>query len=130
VPKEALRQALHRAITDEHGSQKYYKNVMERFGRSRRFENLANAEARHSQALLGLFHRYELAPPDLSETKGPVVPESLEAAIELAIKEETANVAMYDEFLRSELPDEARIVFSHLRDASASRHLPALSRGR
>ena len=129
VADEALRQALHKALVDEYKNQQYYEIVMETFGRSRRFENLARAEARHAEALLSLFHRYQLVPPKRDETKGPPAPESLKAAIELAIEQEIANVAMYDEFLQSEFPEDVRIVFGHLRDASASRHLPAIRRG-
>ena len=129
VADEALQQALHRALVDEYGNQQYYENVMESFGRSRRFENLTRAEGRHAEALLSLFHRYQLVPPKRDEAKGPPIPESLKAAIELAIEQEIANVAIYDEFLQSEFPEDVRIVFRNLRDASASRHLPALRRG-
>ena len=125
---EATEAALREALLDEYASKLYYQALMEVFGSSRRFDNLIRAEQRHAGALLNLFDRYGIEPPAQDEATVPTVPSTLQEAVQLAIDEEEANVAMYDRLLESAAGADVEFVFSNLRNASAEHHIPSLER--
>jgi hypothetical protein len=55
--------ALHEALDDEYQAWALYGQVIADFGEVRPFTNIREAEARHIEALLGLFSRYGLPVP-------------------------------------------------------------------
>ena len=125
---EATEAALREALLDEYANKLYYEAVIESFGSSWRFDNLIRAEQRHARTLLNLFDRYGIEPPAQDEAAIPAVPPTLQEAIQLAIDEEEANVAMYDRLLESVAAADVEFVFSNLRNASAEHHIPSLER--
>jgi len=56
--------ALHEALDDEYRAWATYDQVIADFGVVRPFINIREAEARHTQALLAVFTRYELPMPE------------------------------------------------------------------
>ncbi len=50
-------QALSETLDDEHKSRETYAQVIRDFGEVRPFINIVDAEARHANALLGLFQK-------------------------------------------------------------------------
>ncbi len=125
---EAAEAALREALLDEYANKLYYEALIESFGSSRRFANLIRAEQRHASALLNLFVRYEIEPPAQDKATVPPLPSTLQEAIQVAIDEEQANVAMYDELLESITAEDVEFVFTNLRNASIQRHIPCLER--
>ena len=121
--------ALRTALLDEYAAEAYYTSVMDKFGSLRKLENIRAAERRHAQALLGLFDRYGIEPPQRTETDVPTVPETLKAALQLAVNVEIGNGALYDELIGVVSHEDVRAVFERLRHVSLTRHLPALQRG-
>ena len=124
----ATEAALREAVLDEYANELYYQALIETFGSSRRFDRLIRAETRHVSALLNLFNRYGMEPPTQDEATIPALPSTLQEAIQVAIDEEEANVAMYDRLLESVTDADVEFVFTNLRNASAQRHIPSLER--
>lgn len=126
---ETVITMMEEAIQDEYHAEMTYRKVIATFGSVRPFSNIVNAEVRHSSALAVLFTRYGL---DLPESKWNMenVPsfESVTEACRVAAEAEIANVALYDEYLSSSLPDDIRFVFENNRRASLQNHLPAFQR--
>jgi hypothetical protein len=91
--------------------------------------NVLTAEQRHSATVAEMFARRRLAPPANASTLAtvPHYGTSTEACRAAAIAER-ANVAMYDELLRLDLPSDVRLGFTNIRAASLSNHLPAFER--
>jgi hypothetical protein len=54
-------------------------------------------------------------------------PENFSNALQGGVEAEIANIAMYDSFLSHDIPEDVRIVFTKLRDASKG-HLFVLKR--
>jgi rubrerythrin len=123
-----IESALREALLDEYANRLYYEALSETFGPSRQFDNLIRAEQRHVNALLNLFDRYGLEPPTQDEATPPTLPSTLREAIQIAVDEEEANVAMYDELLEFARPADVERVFTNLRKASAEHHIPSLKR--
>ena len=117
---------MERAILDEYHAEAVYSRVLEDFGNVIPFANVVHAEARHSESIARVYRNHEMAVPDDPWHRDNVprfrsVPEACAAA---AVEEEK-NIAMYDELLRMELPDDVRRVFTTNRLASLEAHLPA-----
>lgn len=90
------------------------------------FANVVHAEVRHSESIARVYTNHEMAVPSDpwhrdNVPRFPSVPEACAAA---AVEEEK-NVAMYDELLRMELPEDVERVFTTNRRAYLEAHLPA-----
>jgi len=120
--------ALREALDDEYHAWTTYGQVIEDFGEVRPFINIRAAEARHIEALLGLFHRYGVeAPPN--PWPGRVRRyRRLEEACSDAVTAEIENAALYDRLMASTRRPDLLAVFGNLREASQERHLPAFRR--
>jgi hypothetical protein len=120
--------ALREALDDEYHAWTTYDQVIEDFGEVRPFINVRDAEARHIEALLGLFDRYGIeAPPN--PWPGRVTRyRRVKDACSDAVKAEVENAALYDRLLASTLRPDLQVVFGRLREASQERHLPAFQR--
>lgn len=125
---EAEIAALHAALDDEYHAWATYDQVIQDFGLVRPFSNIRDAEARHIEALLTLFDRYELtSPPNSWPGRVDRYP-SLRDACAAAVEAEIANAALYERLLASTDRSDLLMVFRNLRDASQERHLPAFRR--
>ena len=125
---EAEIRVLHEALDDEYKAWAIYDQVIPDFGEVRPFSNIREAEARHIQALLGLFARYGLAVPD-NPWPGKVERyASLQAACEAGVAAEVANAELYDRLLGATRRPDILVVLRNLQAASQQRHLPAFQR--
>jgi hypothetical protein len=98
------------------------------FGAVAPFVHIREAEGRHIEALLSLFHHFGLSVPD-NPWRGRVERyPSLQAACEVGVAAEIANAGMYDRLLKGARRPELLAVLRNLRDASQQRHLPAFER--
>ncbi len=118
--------AMNLSIQDEYHAEFVYARVMADFGNVQPFANIINAEQRHSEVVGKLFTNHDLPVP-ASEWNLGNVPSfgTLPAACAAAVEAEIANIALYDEFLTMDLPQDVRNVFTNIRAASLEKHLPA-----
>ncbi len=123
-----LPQMLTFALQDEHLAQSRYKNVLQTFGDIRTFAQIKEAELRHIYALLPLFEKYQVTIPEDISQSFVKIPGSVKAAFATSVEAEVDNIAMYDKFLTNEIPNDVRMVFTQLRNASQN-HLAAFERG-
>ncbi|HEX3021876.1 MAG TPA: DUF2202 domain-containing protein [Lachnospiraceae bacterium] len=122
-----LEEMLTYAIEDEYLSQTEYEMIMDTYGIQKPFSNIIKAEANHISLLEPLFGKYGISIPKKDWESLVTVPESLETAYSIGEEAEGKNIAMYESFLKEELPDEVRVVFENLMNASKN-HLAAFQR--
>lgn len=120
--------ALHEALDDEYHAWSTYDQVIRDFGEVAPFSNIRDAEARHIEALLSLFARYQLPVPENPWPDKVERYASLQAACEAGIAAEIANAAMYDRLLTATARADILTVLRNLQEASQQRHLPAFQR--
>jgi len=119
-----LAEMLTYAIQDEYLAHAEYAYIINAFENARPFSNIIKAEEQHIQQLLPLFTEYGIsAPADAGSDHAGAV-SNLTAAYQTGEKAELDNIAMYDAFLKQDLPSDVRTVFESLRDASEN-HLTA-----
>jgi len=119
--------AIEAALDDEREAEAYYHAAMKQHGHVRPFSNLAEAEHRHAERLIRLLHeRGATVPADPWSTQKVEVPDSFEAACELAARKEEQTVSAYEALLERVDDPEVRAVFMRLQEVSAKHHLPAL----
>lgn len=120
--------ALHEALQDEYQAWATYDQVIADFGPVSPFNQIRQAEARHIDALLGLFARYGLSvPPNTWPGRVPRFA-GLQEACEAAVRAEIANAALYERLLASTHRTDILSVLRSLQAASQERHLPAFER--
>ncbi len=116
------------ALDDEYMARATYAQVIADFGAVRPFVNIVDAEGRHAEALLDLFHRYGMPVP--ADTWSGRVPRyaSLREACEAAVAAEIENGDMYDRLVAGTDRPDILAVYRNLQAASQERHLPAFRR--
>lgn len=120
--------ALHEALDDEYRAWSTYDQVIRDFGEVPPFSNIREAEARHIEALRGLFDRYGLSLP-ANPWPGKVMHyANLQAACEAGVAAEIENGALYERLLASSQRPDILVVYRNLQEASQQRHLPAFRR--
>lgn len=122
-----LEEMLVYAMEDEYLAKTEYEKVMEAFGESRPFSKITEAEKVHIGLLESLFEKYNVAVPDKDWTSLIDVPATLEEAYATSVGAEKENIAMYEKFLKKDIPDDVRAVFERLLNASKN-HLAAYER--
>jgi len=122
----ATLEAMTLAIQDEYHAEFTYMKVLDTFGDVQPFYNILFAEQRHSEAIAKLFSNHGLEVPVSNWNVGNVpVFGALTEACAAGVAAELANIALYDELLTLDLPQDVRNVFTNLRAASLENHLPA-----
>lgn len=119
-----LLEMLTYAIQDEYVARAEYEKIMEVYGVQKPFSNIILSEENHIAMLVPLFDRYGFELPADTAYDHVVVPGSLLEAYKIGVQAEIYNIAMYDSFLKQDLPTDVRSVFIKLRDASYN-HLNA-----
>lgn len=118
---------LRYAMEDEFLARSEYEAVIKKYGQVMPFTNIINAEKSHISSLRTLFSKYNYTPPEDTSNEHIVMPQSLNEAYKTGVNAEISNIAMYDKFMKQELPDDIKQVFSSLRDASKN-HLNAFQK--
>lgn len=111
-------------INDEYKAQAEYEALIEEFGAVNPFARIVKAEARHIDALETLFNAYDFDIPEDNGEKYAVVPNSLEEAYAIGVEAEVANIKLYEDYLKLDLPEDVKRVFTNLMKASEN-HLRA-----
>lgn len=115
------------AIQDEFLAREEYAIAIETFGDEKPFTSIIESEVIHIKWLKELFIQYNFEIPKDKAFEYLHTPESFSKALLGGVEAEIANIAMYDSFLAHDLPEDVRIVFTKLRDASKG-HLFVLKR--
>ena len=121
---------LFAALDDEYRAHAIYTQVLADFGGDvLPFANIVESEARHIDALLGLFRRYGLDVP-ANPWPGKVTRYgSVAEACRAGVDAEIDNAALYDRFLAGTTRPDVLAVYRNLQQASQQNHLPAFRRG-
>ena len=109
-------------INDEYKAQAEYEALIEEFGSVNPFARIVKAEARHIDALEALFDTYDFDVPEDNGNRYAVVSNSLEEAYAMGVEAEIANIALYEDYLKLDLPEDVERVFTNLLKAS-EKHL-------
>jgi hypothetical protein len=118
-------QALQMALDDEYKAWSVYDQVIADFGPVWPFVGIQQAEWNHITALVRLFDRYGLEVPENPWPGAVPAYESVTEACEAGSNAEIENAALYDQiFSMVDNPDIIR-VFTNLKEASLTKHLPA-----
>ncbi len=120
--------ALREALDDEYRARATYRKVIEKFGPVRPFVNIIAAEERHAGALIALFERFGVEPPQDQWQSRVTAPHTLLEACRAGVQAEIENAAMYERLLPQIGDAEAHAVMRRLQRASQERHLPAFKR--
>lgn len=121
---EADVQALALALDDEYHALAVYQSVIADFGEVEPFVEIAQSEQRHIDALLKQFEKHGLVIPENQWLGNIPGFESLQAACQVGVEAEIANMALYEQ-LFSMTDDPALVqVFTNLSNASQVSHLP------
>lgn len=123
-----LSEMLTYAIEDEYMAYAGYDTIINTFGVQRPFTNIIKAESTHISELEPLFEEYGINLPENSAAEYVMVPDTLLDAFKAGVEAELGNIAMYETFLAQNLPDDVRLVFTELMNASEN-HLAAFENG-
>jgi hypothetical protein len=113
------------AMQDEIAAKAEYEALIEEFGSVRPITNILRAELRHIDALTPLLEAYGVDIGDF--VPATTVPASLDEAYQIGVDAEIKNIALYQSYLASELPEDVAAVFNRLATAS-THHLEAFQR--
>jgi hypothetical protein len=113
------------AMQDEISAKAEYEALIEEFGSIRPITNILRAELRHIDALTPLLEAYGVDIGDFVPTTA--VPSSLDEAYQIGVDAEIKNIALYQSYLATELPEDVAAVFNRLATAS-THHLEAFQR--
>lgn len=118
------------ALQEEYKAQMLYRSVLEDYPGALPFAAIVESEVRHVEALQMLFTRRQQTPPASLWTPASFTPfNSIQAACAGGVEAETGDGAFYTPYLqRTDLPQDARNVFTNLQAASLENHLPAFER--
>jgi hypothetical protein len=119
-----LEQMLVFAIQDEYLAGAEYDLIMSKAGSVRPFSNISRAEDQHVTWVAAALRDHGYAVPADEAAAHAVLPADLRSAYEAGVQAEVDNIAMYDSFLKRELPADVRSLFERLRAASQN-HLRA-----
>lgn len=122
-----LNEILTYAIQDEYMAQAEYNAIMDEYGVQKPFSNIIRSEATHINLLLPLLKDYNVAVPKNDAAERVVVPASLEESYTAGVEAEKNNIAMYERFLKEDLPDDVKAVLERLL-ANSKNHLAAFEK--
>lgn len=122
-----LADMLTYSLQDEYLAHDEYELILEKFGMVRPFSNIVKAEEKHISQLLPLFAGYEIALPSDDTTGRIHVGDTLAESYPIGVEAEILNIAMYERFLKEELPADVKAAFERLL-AGSENHLAAFQR--
>lgn len=127
VPSASLEAMLIAAIEDEYKAQAEYDALIETFSAGKPISNIIDAEANHIDALEVLFASYGIPVPENNGSDYVVIPDTLAEAYQVGVDAEIKNIAIYEDFLYQDLPQDVEDTFTNLMNASEN-HLAAFER--
>jgi hypothetical protein len=125
--QSSTTQILCRAFQEECRSIALYGAYIRKFGDTRPLSGISSAKRAHGAVLKSLLLKYGWQIPENTLPKDIVVPDTLLEAYRSGLEREKETIEMYNTFLRYELPENIKTIFSVLR-TSAANHQKAFER--
>lgn len=122
-----IEEVLNYAIEDEYKARAEYELIIEKMDGGRPFTNIVKAEETHIAMLTPLFAKYGVELPADNASEYTVLPDSIDSALETGVQAEIDNIAMYEQFLSQDLPEDIEDAFIRLKNGSQN-HLEAFKR--
>jgi hypothetical protein len=113
-----LKAVLDVLLLDEYKARAEYEAIVEKFGDESPYVNLIKAETRHIESLTRIYDAFDFVVPADNGDDFAVLPASLEASYQIGIDAEKANIALYETYLDTDLPDSVERIFQNLQNAS------------
>jgi len=120
----SVEQMLTYAIQDEYLARAEYELIIEEYGSIRPFTNIMAAEERHIEWVAESFDEYGYLLPKDTAHMHVTLPKDLKSSFETGVQAEIDNIALYESFLQTDLPNDVRDLFERLQQASEN-HLRA-----
>lgn len=114
----SLKAALDIVLADEYKARAEYEAIVKAFGSENPYVQLINAETNHISALTRVYTAFGFAVPADNGDDFTVLPSSLDASYQVGIDAETANIALYETYLNTDLPTSVERIFENLQRAS------------
>ena len=115
------------AVQDEYLASREYSAIMETFNTTNPYSNIQRSEETHLALLKDYYEVNNQTFPKDQSASQLLVPKSLLEAARTGVQVEIDNIAMYEKFLKEDLPENIRSVFEQLKSASQN-HLQAFER--
>ncbi len=122
-----LEEMLTYAIQDEYAAKAEYDAIITAFNTARPYTNITKAESTHISLLAPLFETYGYEIPVNDASKFVALPATLAETYPIGVEAEINNIAMYEAFLKQDLPADVASVFAYLQNASEN-HLSAFEK--
>ena len=122
-----LEEMLTYAIQDEYAAKAEYDAIIKTFDTTKPYTNIIKSEETHINLLLPLFDTYGYEVPADTASKNVVIPATLTETYPIGVDAEIKNIAMYEAFLKQDLPTDVANVFTYLQNASEN-HLSAFEK--
>jgi len=122
----SLKATLDVVLADEYKARAEYALIVDQYGAVSPYVQLIQAETKHISALSRIYDAFGWTLPADNGASFAVAPTSLEASYQIGIEAETANIALYETYLDTDLPDSVARVFANLQNAS-EHHLAAFT---
>jgi|GEM_PF-1710076 len=127
---ESVKISLDKAIADEYKALSVYEAVITKFGSTRPFSMIKNAEEQHIASLKAIYDKYGIPIPENTVIGTIVAPATIQEACQIGVEAEIANASLYQNELLPEVKSypDITMVFENLMNASQFKHLPAFER--
>lgn len=122
-----LSEMLTYSIQDEYLAHAEYEYILKTFGNQRPFSNIIKAEESHISMLKPILQKYNIEIPVDNSKDHLIIPKNINESLEAGVQAEIDNIAMYEQFLKLELPEDVKTLFVELMNASKS-HLDAFQK--
>lgn len=123
----SINDMLRYAVEDEYLARGEYLAIIDKFGSQRPYSNIVKSEETHLAYLKEIYLVYELDFPKDTSKDHLIIPTTLLEAAETGVQAEVDNIAMYENFLSHDLPENISKVFTALKNGSDS-HLLAFKK--
>jgi len=127
VENLSIEEMLTFALEDEVLAYSTYNEIVEVFDVSKPFTNIMKAELRHQEAIIALMNDYGMDVPEVDASDYITLPISLEESYEAGVQAEIDNIALYNTFLKEDIPEDVKDVFEYLIKGS-EKHLSAFEK--
>lgn len=112
------------ALQDEYTARAEYAAILDQLDARAPYQGIQHSEEGHIRSLATLSGTYGIALPEDTSPEHIAIPATLLEAALTGVQAEQNNIAMYERFLKADLPEDIRTVFENLKTAS-EHHLAA-----
>lgn len=115
------------AIEDEFLARSEYEAILNKHGQVKPFTNIIKAEEKHISMLKDIYAKYNFKVPEDRSKDYIMIPDNINDSFKAGVAAEIDNIAMYDKFLKENISEDIKQLFTELRDASKN-HLSSFQK--